>query len=206
VQALVAAQPERLAGRGPDGAQPLHFARSVELAHWLVAQGADPLARDTVHANTPARWAAADSRRPEVAEYLLRFDPETELFLACAQGDAARAARVLDAAPELVNALGTPRDLLCSGTPLHCAIERGDEALADLLLARGADPGARSAWGHYPLHSAVMRGRLACVELLLAHGARPAVRDRCRGLTPREWALRYRRDDLADLLAAAEQA
>lgn len=200
---LLTQSPALLEAKGPDGGRPLHFAGTVAVATLLVERGADPLARDEVHENTPARWAAADGRRPAVARYLAAYDPETDLYLACTRGDAARVAHVLDADPALVNVTGAPRDLLGSGTPLHVAAEHGHCGVVELLLARGADPNLCAAWGHYPLHSAVMRGHKAIVERLLAYGAWPSVRDRNHRLTPREWALRFCQEELAALLERA---
>jgi ankyrin repeat protein len=200
VIALVSADPKDLARRGPDGARPLHFAGTVAVAEWLVAHGADPLARDDVHENTPARWAAADTRRPDVARYLAQFDAETDIFLACAVGDADRVRQLLSQSPALADAGGRPRDLLGSGTPLHVAAERGHADIVELLLGHGADPNQRSAYGHFALHCAAMRGRRGVIELLLAYGARPDVRDRGHNATPATWAARFGYDDLADLL------
>lgn len=186
---------------GPDGAQPLHFAGSVPTARWLVSMGADPQARDQVHDNTPARWAAADHRRQSVARYLAQFDQETDLFMACALGDVDRVTQVLAEHPELLDAGGRPRDLLGSGTPLHLAAERGRREVTQALLELGADPNARSFWGHYPLHAAAMRGDRGVVELLLAYGARPDLRDRSYNATPHDWALRFGKRDIAELIA-----
>ncbi|MBI5830766.1 MAG: ankyrin repeat domain-containing protein [Armatimonadetes bacterium] len=185
---------------GPDGAQPLHFAGTVPMARWLVNMGADPCARDLVHDNTPARWAAADHRRQSVARYLAQFDTETELFMACALGDVPRVLACLTDHPELLDSRGRPRDLLGSGTPLHLAAERGRREVTQALLELGADPNSRSFWGHYPLHAAAMRGDRDVVELLLAYGARPDLRDRSYNATARDWALRFGKHDIADLI------
>ena len=186
---------------GPDGAQPLHFAGTVPVARWLISRGADPQARDRVHDNTPARWAAADHRRQSVARYLAQYDAETDLFMACALGDTARVSACLSEHPELLDTRGRPRDLLGSGTPLHLAAERGRREVVQALLELGADPNARSFWGHYPLHAAAMRGDRSVVELLLAYGSRPDLRDRAYNATAYDWALRFGKRDIAELIA-----
>jgi len=205
VEALAATDPGLVRAKGPDGAEPLHFARTVALAQWLLDHGADPRARDEIHENTPARWAAADSRRQDVARLLAKFDAETDIFLACALGETERVRDLLEVFPALANSRGRPRDLLGSGTPLHVAAERGQADVAELLLSYGADPNARSAYGHFPLHSAAMRGQIAVVECLLAYGARPDVRDRGQQATPSAWARRFGHQAIAVLLERQER-
>jgi len=58
------------------------------------------------------------------------------------------------------------------GTALHTAAVKGDEAIALLLLDRGADPNAaKPGDGFTPLHVAAEWGHAGVVRLLLAHGA-----------------------------------
>lgn len=52
-----------------------------------------------------------------------------------------------------------------------------DEALIELLLALGADPNARNAYGMPPLHLAAQYGYDSIAEKLLAAGARLRTRD-----------------------------
>src|SRR5581483_8187288 len=52
---LVAADPGVVAARGGDGQTPLHFACSVEIASFLLANGADIDALDIDHESTPAQ-------------------------------------------------------------------------------------------------------------------------------------------------------
>jgi ankyrin repeat protein len=84
-------------------------------------------------------------------------------------------------------------------TPLHQAVRARNVAVAEVLLARGADPNARDKGrGSTPLHRAVSgsgAGGTAgtadampvLVRLLLAHGADPDRRDK-RGRSPRQAA------------------
>jgi ankyrin repeat protein len=55
--------------------------------------------------------------------------------------------------------------------PLHAAAYLGRHPVAEVLLERGAEPGATDAAGFTPLHLAAANGHLDIVRLLLAHGA-----------------------------------
>lgn len=58
------------------------------------------------------------------------------------------------------------------GTPLAIAALKGNDAVAAVLIANGADPkAARSRDGRTPLHEAAERGHPAMVELLVEAGA-----------------------------------
>ncbi len=94
---LVAADPGLVHARGGDGQTPLHFASSVEIAEYLLAQGADIDARDIDHESTPAQWMAGE--RQEVARYLVKRGCATDLLLACALGDLDLVRRHLDTDP-----------------------------------------------------------------------------------------------------------
>jgi ankyrin repeat protein len=94
---LVAADPGLVHARGGDGQTPLHFASSVEIAEYLLAQGADIDARDIDHESTPAQWMA--SERQEVARRLVKRGCATDLLMASALGDLDLVRRHLDGDP-----------------------------------------------------------------------------------------------------------
>ncbi len=71
--------------RGGDGQTPLHFARTVEIAAFLLDHGADIDALDIDHESTPAQWMLGD--RLEVARYLVQQGCTTDILLAAAAGD-----------------------------------------------------------------------------------------------------------------------
>src|SRR5437867_1425738 len=91
--------------------------------------------------------------------------------------------------------LATVRTLLKSGadvnapepdgmTALHWAAERGDAALADMLLVAGASPSAVTRIGGYtPLHIAAETGSSPVVRALLKRGANAKV-TASSGVTP----------------------
>lgn len=84
---LIAADPSLVHARGGDGKQPLHFARNVEVAQFLLEHGAEIDAKDIDHESTPAQHLIGD--HPEVARYLVERGAKTDLFLAAALGDLA---------------------------------------------------------------------------------------------------------------------
>jgi ankyrin repeat protein len=57
--------------------------------------------------------------------------------------------------------------------PLHSAVSGSHEALARLLVERGAEPGQAQDGGYTPLHAAAQNGLTALSDFLIAHGANP---------------------------------
>ena len=94
---LVAADPSVVHARGGDGQTPLHFAKNVEVAEFLLAHGADLDARDIDHESTPAQWMIQD--RQDVVRYLVRRGCRSDLLMAAALGDLQLVRRHLEADP-----------------------------------------------------------------------------------------------------------
>jgi len=59
---LITADPSLVHARGGDGQTPLHFARTVQVAEFLLEHGADINARDVDHESTPAQWMIRERR------------------------------------------------------------------------------------------------------------------------------------------------
>lgn len=145
----------------------LHFAAQAGDAAAvakLAAAGADVNARDR-HGNTPIKYAAAESAL-EAVRRLIELGAD-------------------------VNA-GDDRGF----TPLHCAaghgLQAGAVAVAEALLAQGADVNARSRiLGFVPLHEAMGAGM---IRLLMERGADPGIRNDM-GMTPLEQMLDDGRSD-----------
>ncbi|EXJ57084.1 hypothetical protein A1O7_07428 [Cladophialophora yegresii CBS 114405] len=72
-------------------------------------------------------------------------------------------------------------------TPLHKAVEQGDEEMVTTLLEAGALVAASNSQGTTPLHIAALRGYLAIAKLLVSAGALVHVRDR-QSLCPLDFA------------------
>lgn len=107
----------------------------------------------------------------DTARLLLDRGAGYDLTIAAAFGDRVHIAAALDAAPERI------REARPWGKrPLSAAIEFGHDAIARLLLDRGADPNWREgSWAAhgFALHSASRLGNREMVELLLDRGADP---------------------------------
>lgn len=102
LQRLVAADATLVHARGGDGQQPLHEAKTVEIADFLVDRGAGIDVRCIDHHSTPAQYALVD--RPQVCRRLLERGATPDIFMAACLGDLPLAARLLDTDPSCVSA------------------------------------------------------------------------------------------------------
>ncbi len=90
---LLGADPSLVHAKGGDGCTPLHFARDVATARFLVDQGADIDVRDEDHNSTPAQWRIG--KAPDVSRYLLDRGATPDIFLAAALGDGELASELI---------------------------------------------------------------------------------------------------------------
>jgi ankyrin repeat protein len=97
---LIAGEPSLVHVKGGDGKRPLHFARTVEIAGFLLKHGAEIDALDDDHNSTPAQHLIGD--HPDVAGFLVARGARTDLLLAAALGDVALVRRHLDADPKAI--------------------------------------------------------------------------------------------------------
>jgi hypothetical protein len=100
LRSRLAADPSLVHARGGDGQTPLHVAPTTEIAAALLDAGADIDARDVDHESTPAQYMTGD--RLGVARDLVARGCQTDLLLAAALGDLARARHHLDANPDAI--------------------------------------------------------------------------------------------------------
>jgi ankyrin repeat protein len=100
LQRLIGTNPELVHARGGDGQTPLHFAKTVEIAEYLLQQGARIDALDVDHESTPAQYMVRD--RQAVARYLVERGCRTDLLMAAALGDLRRAREHLDSDPACI--------------------------------------------------------------------------------------------------------
>lgn len=102
LQSMIAADPALINARGPDGKTPLHCAKSVTVAAFLVSKGADLDAKCVDHESTPAQYLAVS--HPEIARYLVQRGCKPDIMLAAALGDPSLAKEILQKDPQAIDA------------------------------------------------------------------------------------------------------
>jgi len=221
-------KPQLVRHRGPDGATPLHFARTPAVARALLSAGANPRQRDRYHKSTPVEWTL---ERPGVPQVIARAGGGMTVFVAAALGDLKTVRALVRKTPRLLiarvrkdtafegageTALGVAarfgrrsivKALLDAGasaattpSPLPAAARGGDLHIVRRLLDAGADANAFGPHGHVALHAACIDGRLPMIRLLLSHAARLDLRDREHNGTPLDWAQFFHHARVARLL------
>jgi hypothetical protein len=101
VRELVDRDPSLVHARGGDGKTPLHCARTVEMAQYLIDRGADLDARDVDHESTPAQYLIREA--PEVARLLVDRGAWLDVFVAIGLRDAKLVERCLRDDPDALN-------------------------------------------------------------------------------------------------------
>lgn len=165
------------ARRPPFVSFPPQHSESIDLALWGGARSVRP-ATWRIAANAARWWVGAPFRRrgprpcdAPIARRLIARGAPYDLTIAAALGDMMRVSALLDADPSQIQ---HSRPNL--RRPLTAAVEFGHDAIARLLLARGADPtwpDADDSPRGAALHNAARLGNREMVELLLRHGADP---------------------------------
>ena len=143
--------------------------------------------------NETAVEAATQMGNKPILELLIARGAPVDFFTACVLGRAEHVAAELVDDPGRANARGV-HEL----PALYFAAIGGSTAIADLLLAAGADVNAR-AESAAPIHGAVMGGSAEMIRLLLEKGADPNLPD-FEGRTGGQLAEKMGRNDLAELL------
>lgn len=98
---LVDADPSLVHARGGDGKTPLHCARTVAIAQYLIDRGADINARDVDHESTPVQYLVRDA--PEVARLLVSHGAWFDIFVAIGLRDATLVERCLGDDPQALD-------------------------------------------------------------------------------------------------------
>jgi uncharacterized protein len=115
-----------------------------------------------------AYTAAKYSGRNDIAALLLERGVELDVFAACMAGARERVAELVGREPELIQSYSHD-----GWTPLHLTCFFAQPALAETLIALGADVNARSRNGmrNTPLHAAAAGRNQDAVRVLLENGA-----------------------------------
>jgi ankyrin repeat protein len=188
---IVGRHPAVVRERRANQAPPLHFAATVDVARFLVAQGAALDALDKYGA-TAARSAAYGrrSRRP-VARFLMDVSGESDVWLLAALDDVDGLRAMAERGDDI---LGARRSGLnpASGfgeTPLHTAAALANLGTVSFLIAEGVDVDIPSGpAGDRALHYAAKRNARDVVDALLSAGANPRLKDADHEATPADWA------------------
>ena len=149
--------------------------------------------------NESAVEAATQMGNKPILELLIARGAPVDFFTACVIGDLEQVAAELKTDPARASARGV-HDL----PALYFAAIGGSRAIAERLLAAGADINAR-ADAAAPIHGAVMGGETEMVRLLLEQGADPTLPD-YQGRNARRLAEDIGRRDLAELFAKSKRS
>jgi len=106
LRTLIEKDPAQVHHRGGDGQTPLHVARTVEVARYLLEHGAEIDALDVDHESTPAMYLVRE--RPGVARYLVSRGCRTDILLASALGDLELVKQHLARDPTVIRMSVTP--------------------------------------------------------------------------------------------------
>jgi hypothetical protein len=98
---LVDRDPSLVHARGGDGKTPLHCARTVQIAQYLIDRGAELDARDVDHESTPAQYLIREA--PEVARLLVERGGWFDIFIAIGLRDADLVERCLREDPDALD-------------------------------------------------------------------------------------------------------
>ena len=201
-----AAEVERLLHEAPELAQ-ARAPQGISIAQFAAYVGQAPLGlriakgrpRDVFEAAALGDLDALAQRLSEETQLTRAVSPDgfSALGLACFFGHRALAEKLLAAGADPKAASQNAMRV----APLHSAVSRGDEAIARLLLDRGADANARQMQGVATLHQAAANGNAALIQLLREHGADPEARTD-DGKSPADFARERGHPEVVPLLGS----
>jgi ankyrin repeat protein len=217
LKALVEREPSLVHERGGDGQTPLHLAKTVEIADYLLSKGSEIDARDLDHGGTPAQWAVGG--RHEVVRFLMSRGATADAFMAASVGEMDWLKNALLGDPVLLKARVDDKTFLnppnggghiyqyvigCDATLLHAATQHDQPAVVELLVSIGLDANVRGGYDDgTPLHVAAWHNRVATATKLLELGADPELDSgKLHRNTPLGWAIVAGSVEVVDLLVS----
>src|ERR1700744_963557 len=138
------------------------------------------LATKTTTLNVSPLMLACYYKKPDVAEFLLKYVGEISLFEAAAVGKFDTVAHLIYTHPDAIN-----EHAVDGFTPLGLACYFGQLEVARYLILKGADVNLPSNNGYrvFPIHSAAAGNYTDIVRTLIENGAQVNVRQQA-GVTP----------------------
>ena len=98
---LIEADSSLVHAEGGDGQRPLHFARKIEIAGYLLDHGAEIDALCVDHKSTAAHYRCGDS--PDVVKFLIERGAKPDILIAAAINDIDLVNRLLDEDPDCIS-------------------------------------------------------------------------------------------------------
>jgi hypothetical protein len=175
LRAIVDTNPTVVHEKGGDGQRPLHFAKTPEIAGFLLDRGAEIDARCVDHHSTAAQYALAE--RPDVCRFLIDRGATPDIFMPARLGDMVLANRLIDDDPSCLSA----RTRVAGYAPVH------QFGIYNWSLGFFVSPhDVALKFGHREVYELLLRRSPSKVAMLdaIARGDRAAAeRARTQGLT-----------------------
>lgn len=151
IEEILDADPHSVSDPGPDGATPLHLARSPEVAGVLLDRGAEIDKRCVDHLSTAAMWAAGG--REDVMRFLLERGATPDLYQAVLLDDVDLADAILAREPDAITVrvrFGRSHPHLGGGDKYVWALGGADTPL-ELARLRGVERMEAFLWERAPI-------------------------------------------------------